>query len=372
MAEEANSYNTTGKYRLNKMLENISIDPQDTAVLAGLKYISDEQPGITRVRRGKGFIYLDSRGEPVTNERTIQRIKSLVIPPAWNNVWICSTANGHIQSTGRDVKGRKQYIYHPEWDEIRNQTKFFRMVNFGKALPAIRKRVDEDLDKKGFPREKILALIINLLEKTYIRVGSEEYAKNNGSYGLTTLRNKHISVEGSHIKFLFKGKSGKLWQVAYKDRRIARLVKQCQELPGYDVFRYKDEEGRLQTVDSGEVNKYIREISGDDFTAKDFRTWNGTVIAATELNLLGPAFGVTEEKRKIVQAVKKVSQELINTPSICRKYYIHPDILTSYSDGSLFKIMDKHLKKNNSSEHGLSPEEKAVLEVLENGIAAAA
>jgi DNA topoisomerase I len=354
------------------VFENISINPKDTAVLAGLKYISDEQPGITRQRRGKGFIYLNSNGEQVVNEKIISRIKSLVIPPAWKDVWICPASNGHIQVTGRDIRGRKQYIYHPEWDEIRNQTKFFRMSLFGKILPSIRKRVDEDLDKKGFPREKILALIINLLEKTYIRVGSEEYARTNESYGLTTLRNKHISVNGSEIKFLFKGKSGKVWQVSYKDKRIARIVKQCQELPGYDVFRYKDAEGKLQTVDSGEVNQYLREITGEDFTAKDFRTWNGSVIAATELYALGPAFGVKEEKRKIVQAIKKVSRELINTPSICRKYYIHPDILTSYSDGSLFKIMEKHLKKNHTTGYSLTPEEKTVLEVLEKGIAAAA
>jgi DNA topoisomerase I len=354
------------------VLENISINPQDTAELAGLKYISDEKPGITRIRRGKGFIYVDAGGQQITNEKIISRIKSLVIPPAWTNVWISPNANGHIQVTGRDIKGRKQYIYHPEWDEIRNQTKFFRMSNFGKKLPLIRKRIDEDLSKRGFPREKIVALVINLLENTYIRVGSEEYARTNGSYGLTTLRNKHISVEGSEIKFLFKGKSGKLWQVSYKDRRIARIVKQCQELPGYDVFRYKDDDGKLQTVDSGEVNKYLREITGEEFTAKDFRTWNGTVIAAGELYALGPALGFKEEKRKIVQAVKKVSHELINTPTICRKYYIHPDILTSYSDGSLFKIMDKHFKRNHSDGHSLSPEEKAVLEVLEDGISAAA
>jgi DNA topoisomerase I len=344
---------------------DIAVTPRDTAELAGLKYISDERPGITRIRRGKGFIFFDANGEQVTNEKVINRIKSLVIPPAWENVWISPTANGHIQVTGRDVKGRKQYIYHPEWDETRNQTKFFRMAQFGEILPAIRKKIDGDLSRRGFPREKILALVVNLLEKTYIRVGSEEYAKTNGSYGLTTLRNKHISVEGSEIKFLFKGKSGKLWQVSYKDRRIAKLVKQCQELPGYDVFRYRDEEGSLQTVDSGEVNKYLREISGEDFTAKDFRTWNGTVIAAVKLYSLGPAFGVKEEKRKIRETIKKVSHELINTPAICRKYYIHPDILKSYSDGTLFPIMEKHLKRNHTAEFGLSPEEKAVLEIIQ-------
>jgi DNA topoisomerase I len=354
------------------MIENIFITPQDTAEIAGLKYISDELPGINRVRRGKGFVYIDAKGEKIINEKILRRIKSLVIPPAWTDVWISPNTNGHIQATGRDVKGRKQYIYHPEWDLIRNQTKFFRMINFGKILPAIRKKVDEDLNLRGLQREKILALIINLLENTSIRIGSEEYARDNGSYGLTTLRNKHISVEGSEIKFIFKGKSGKLWQVAYKDKRIARLVKQCQELPGYEVFRYKDDDGNLQTVDSGEVNKYLREITGEDFTAKDFRTWNGTILAACQLYKLGPAFGIKEEKKKIVQAIKKVSQELINTPSICRKYYIHPDILTSFSDASLFKIMDKYLKRNHTSEFGLMPEEKAVMEILENGIAASA
>jgi DNA topoisomerase I len=354
------------------MLENVFLTPQDTAEIAGLKYISDDVAGITRKRRGKGFIYLDAKGEQIKNEKILNRIKSLVIPPAWNKVWISPGSNGHIQATGRDIKGRKQYIYHPEWDNIRNQTKFFKMAAFGKILPSIRKKVDEDLSLRGFSREKVLALILNLLENTYIRIGSEEYAKTNDSYGLTTLRNKHISVEGSEVKFIFKGKSGKLWQVSYKDKRIARLVKQCQELPGYEVFRYKDNEGNLQTVDSGEVNKYLREITGEDFTAKDFRTWNGTVIAANELYSLGPASGIKEEKLKIVQAIKKVSQELINTPAICRKYYIHPDILIAYSDGSLFKTMDKYLKRILAAEFGLTPVEKAVMELLENRIASAA
>lgn len=352
------------------MNDSIVVTAQETAESAGLKYISDEQPGITRRRRGRGFIFLDPKGEIISNDKTLARIKSLVIPPAWIDVWICVSPSGHNQATGRDQKGRKQYIYHPEWDIIRNQTKFFRMINFGKSLPAIRKRIEEDLNLRGLPKEKVLAVILTLLEKTYIRVGNEEYAKANGSFGLTTLRNKHVSVEGPNIRFLFKGKSGKQWQVSMKDRRLARLVKQCQELPGQDLFGYKDEEGNLQRTDSGDVNSYMREISGEDFTAKDFRTWNGTVIAATELYNLGPSLGVTEEKRKITQAVKKVSHELINTPTVCRKYYIHPDIFTAYSDHTLLNIMDKQLKK--TGDELLSAEEKSVIEILENGIAAAA
>jgi DNA topoisomerase I len=350
------------------MIDNIAISPQETAEVAGLRYVSDESPGIRRQKKGKGFIFLDPGGEQLTSERILQRIRNLVIPPAWTDVWISVSPNAHIQATGRDVKGRKQYIYHPEWDAVRNQTKFFRMINFGKLLPDIRQKIDEDLAKKGIPREKVLALILTLLERTYIRVGSEEYAKTNGSYGLTTLRDKHVSVEGSEIKFLFKGKSGKLWQVQLKDRRLARLVKLCQDLPGQEVFRYKDEEGKLQSVDSGEVNKYLREIAGEDFSAKDFRTWNGTVIAACELYKLGPALGVKEEKRKLSEAVKKVSMELINTPAICRKYYIHPDLFTAFSDRTLFKIMEKHIKKSNGLYSGLSAEEKAVLEILESKI----
>jgi DNA topoisomerase I len=351
---------------------NISITPQNTAEIAGLKYVSDNKPGIIRKKRGKGFIYFNGKGEQVKNEQVLNRIKSLVIPPAWTDVWITTSPNGHIQATGRDARGRKQYIYHPEWDTIRNQTKFSRMIGFGKILPVIRKRIDEDLGLRGLPREKVLAVILSLLDKTYIRVGNEEYAKSNKSFGLTTLRNKHISIEGSRVRFLFKGKSGKIWQVQLKDRRIARLIKQCQELPGQEVFSYIDEEGNQQTVDSGDVNSYLKEISGEDFTAKDFRTWNGTVIAAIELYNLGPSLGVKEEKRKIALAVKKVSTELINTPSICRKYYIHPDILTSYADRTLLKVMDKYFRRNHTPSNGLNPEEKGVLEILENCLITAA
>ena len=341
------------------------LEPEYSAGVAGLKYVSDSNPGYRRRKSGRGFIYTNPKGEKVSDPELLERFRQLVIPPAWRDVWICPDRKGHIQVTGRDQKGRKQYIYHPDWEEIRNSTKFYRMIDFAAAIPLIRKTVDEDLSKRGLTREKVLALIIDLMEKTLIRVGNQEYAKLNDSYGITTLKDEHVDVNGSSIEFLFKGKSGKQWIVNIKDRRLARLVKQCQDLPGQEVFSYIDEEGKLKTVDSFEVNEYIRQISGQDFSAKDFRTWNGTVIAAVHLFNLGPPENEKDEKRKVQETIKAVSAELINTPAICRKYYIHPDILTAFSDGTLFSEMKKVVNKETKA-NGLRAEEKAVLRILQS------
>jgi DNA topoisomerase I len=347
----------------NKYEKTYYVDPEYSAGVAGLKYVSDNKPGYRRKKSGRGFIYVNPKGEKVTDPALIERFKALVIPPAWREVWICPDKKGHMQVTGRDQKGRKQYIYHPLWDEIRNSTKFYRLIDFAEILPHIRETVDKHLSKRGRTKEQVMAIIIQLLEKTLIRIGNIEYAKMNNSYGITTLRNKHVDINGSKIKFVFKGKSGKQWTVTLNDRRLARLVKQCQELPGQEVFNYIDEEGKLNTIDSSEVNEYIRGITGQDFSAKDFRTWSGTVIAALTLYELGPPEDEKDEKKKIIKTVKTVSDELINTPSICRKYYIHPDIFTSFNDGTLFSVMGKTLKEE-TKPNGLDPEEKAVLKIL--------
>src|SRR5215213_10556741 len=259
------------------------VDPRDAAESAGLRYVSDEQPGIRRRKAGKGFTYLKPGGSKVDDEATLKRIKTLAIPPAYTDVWICPHANGHIQATGRDARGRKQYRYHPKWREKRDETKFGRVLAFSEALPRIRAQVERDLSKPGLPREKVLATVVRLLDCTGIRIGNDEYARSNRSFGLTTLQDRHVEVSGSNIKFEFRGKSGKNHSVSLSDRRLAKIVQRCQDIPGEDLFQYVDEEGVRQTISSGDVNDYLREISGADFTAKDFRTWSGTVLAAQAL-----------------------------------------------------------------------------------------
>ncbi|MGE5681678.1 MAG: DNA topoisomerase IB [Bacillota bacterium] len=355
---------------INEKLDNLIVTmPEEIAEVVGLEYVCDSDEGCTRRRHGKGFIYLSSKGERVTDKKLLSRFESLIIPPAWTNVWICNSSNGHIQATGRDQKGRKQYIYHTRWEEISNSNKFNLMIKFGESLPLIRARVEEDLKKHNLSREKVLAILVSLLEQTMIRIGNPEYAKQNGSYGLTTLRNKHTNVTGSKIKFMFKGKSGKQWEVDVENRRLARLVKQCQELPGQKLFQYVDEQGNLQSVGSADVNNYLKEIIGMDFTAKDFRTWGGTVLAAKEFNRLGPAESETDSKKKIIQTVKTVSHALNNTPSVCRKYYIHPEVITSFTEGTLFEeIKNASENRDNTQPFGLDAEELAVLNILRNGL----
>jgi DNA topoisomerase-1 len=338
-------------------------NPIRSAREAGLRYVSDDRPGIRRIRAGSGFSYKNGNNRPIRDPKILQRIKALAIPPAWKDVWICALPEGHLQATGRDARNRKQYRYHPRWQEVRDLQKFDRMILFGEALPAIRQRVEKDLSLNGMPKEKVLATIVRLLEITLIRVGNDEYAKENGSYGLTTLRNKHVQIYGSTVKFRFKGKGGKLHEVGIKDRRLARILQKCQEIPGYELFQYKNEEGEYVTVDSSDVNDYLREITGQDFTAKDFRTWAATVLSGMALNLVSESLnGTKRTKKSLNEAICKVSQLLGNTPAVCRKSYIHPDILDGYLEGDLQKSWEKFSDKDVLN--GLAREECIVLSFL--------
>lgn len=309
--------------------------PPESAKEAGLRYVSDAQPGIRRKRRGKGFTYVDANGETVRDPKTLERIRSLVIPPAWTQVWICASPNGHLQATGRDAKGRKQSRYHPRWRAVRDETKYERMLSFGAALPGIREQVQQDLAVPGLPRRKIMATIVRLMETTLIRVGNEEYARTNHSYGLTTMHGRHAKVQGSTITFKFKGKSGKSHTIDVSDRRLAKIIQRCQDIPGYELFQYIDEEGATQPVDSADVNGYLREISQQDFTAKDFRTWAGSVLAYGLLREIEPFSSATQAKKNVVEAIKNVAERLGNTPSVCRKCYVHPALLDCYLAGTM-------------------------------------
>ncbi len=313
----------------------VDVSAPTVARVAGLRYVGDHQPGIHRRRAGKAFRYLKPDGRPVTDEQTLARIRRLAIPPAWTRVWICPHADGHIQAIGRDAKGRKQYRYHPRWRSVRDSTKYEKMLAFAAALPKIRERVDADLTRPGLPREKVLATVVRLLELTHIRVGNEEYARQNGSYGLTTMRNEHARVHGSAVRFVFRGKSGKEHAIDVRDRYLARIVKRCQDLPGEELFQYVDEDGENRSIESGDVNDYLREISGEEFTAKDFRTWAGTLLAARALAECEPSRGVRQSKRNLVAAIKSVAERLGNTPAVCKKCYVHPAVIDAYLGGRL-------------------------------------
>jgi DNA topoisomerase-1 len=302
---------------------------------AGLSYASAADPGITRMAGATGFSYRRANGQAVTDERTLDRIRKLAIPPAWTDVWNCPRANGHIQAVGRDQKGRKQYRYHDRWREVRDAGKYDRVLAFGRALPRLRKQVDADLSRRGLPREKVLAAVIRVMEITLIRVGNEEYARQNKSFGLTTLRDRHAKVGASKAVFEFRGKSGKVHQTGFNDRRLARVVKACQDLPGQRLFQYLDDEGTQRAVESADVNAYLREAMGEDFSAKDFRTWAGTLAAARALVELPACASPTEAKRNVNTCVKAVAGVLGNTPAVCRKAYIHPLVLDSYQTGAL-------------------------------------
>lgn len=348
------------------------LDPVESSRIAGLRYVSDTSPGIARRRRGKGFEYLDPDGKRVRDKEVLARIKSLAIPPAWKDVWICTRANGHLQATGRDAKGRKQSRYHPRWREVRDETKYERMKLFGEALPKIRERVEKDLGLPELPREKILATIVRLLETTFIRVGNVEYAKENHSYGLTTLRNKHVDVEGSTVRFKFQGKSGKRHVIDLNDRRLARIVKRCLDLPGYELFQYVDDDGTVHTVDSSDVNEYLRSITDQPFTAKDFRTWAGTVLACFALNEFEVFDSATQAKKNVVAAIKTVAEQLGNTPAVCRKCYIHPTVLECYMGGELQKTLKAAERRAQKNQHALRQEEVELMYLLERGIKLAA
>lgn len=315
----------------------IVTDPAEAAEEAGLRYVSDEQPGYTRKRKGDDFEYFDTAGKPVTDEARLLRIRQLAIPPAYTDVWICPSPNGHLQATGRDARGRKQYRYHEKWREARDETKYDRMLIFGAALPKIRKRVEEDLALPGLPKNKVLATIVSIMERTFIRVGNEEYARQNNSYGLTTMRNKHVDVKGSKVRFKFRGKSGITHEMEVADRRLARIVKKAQDLPGQELFGYVDDKGEVHDIKSQDVNDYLREITGEDFTAKDFRTWAGTVLAAVALNALEAFETKKQAKANVKNAIGAVSKILGNTPAVCRKCYVHPAVLETYLSGNMIE-----------------------------------
>ncbi len=350
---------------MNKL--ELTADPVESSKQAGLRYITDTSPGIARKRWGKSFRYFNPDGRPLKDPATLARIKSLAIPPAWTAVWICPSPNGHLQATGRDARKRKQSRYHPRWRQVRDENKYERMRIFGEALPKIRERVEQDLALPGLPREKVLATIVRLLETTFIRVGNEEYAKENHSYGLTTLRDKHAEITGSKVHFKFKGKSGKLHNIDVHDRRLARIVKQCQDIPGYELFQYVDQDGSHRSVDSADVNEYLQEISGQPFTAKDFRTWAGTVLACSLLREFEAFESQTQAKKNVVTAIKSVAERLGNTPSVCRKCYVHPAVIDSYMGGQLANSLKEQVKKElPKSKDALQQEELELLELLDH------
>jgi DNA topoisomerase-1 len=333
-----------------------------------LKYVSDESPRIRRKRAGTGFTYIDAKGKGLRDDATLRRIKSLVIPPAWTEVWISPDSNGHLQATGFDARHRKQYRYHPRFREVREQTKYTRMLDFARALPRIRRRVNRDLKRPGLPREKVLAAVVRLLETTLIRVGNDEYARSNRSFGLTTLQDKHAHINSSRTRvcFEFKGKSGVAHEIDLADPRLARIVKQCQDLPGQELLQYVDDTGAVRDIGSADVNQYIHDIAGEQFTAKDFRTWAGTVLATLALQELKKFDSQAQAKKNILRAVESVAAKLGNTKAVCRKCYIHPAILESYSDGTLLRTLQSRAQAKLSKElRSLKPEEAMVLTLLE-------
>jgi DNA topoisomerase I len=346
------------------------VDPKDAAESAGLRYVSDARPGIPRKKAGKGFTYTRADGSKLSESDVRKRIKALAIPPAWTDVWICPFADGHIQATGRDAKGRKQYRYHARFREVRESTKYEHVVAFADALPSIREKVREHMALRGLPRDKVLSTVVHLLEATLIRVGNDDYAKQNNSYGLTTLKNRHVTIDGNEVRFRFTGKSGKQWSLRVRDRRIAKILKACQELPGQELIQYIDEEGKCRDVTSTDVNVYLREITGKDITAKDFRTWAGTVLAAMALNELESFDSAAKAKRNLRAAIEKVSARLGNTPTICRKCYVHPEVLNSYMDGNLvLELISQAESELRSGMESLRPEEAAVLALLRGRLA---
>jgi DNA topoisomerase-1 len=341
-------------------------DTVTSAKVSHLRYVTDDSPGITRKRNRKSFLYYDPQGRLIRQSENLRRIKSLAIPPAWEHVWISPWAHSHLQATGRDAKGRKQYRYHPRWREVRDQTKFDRMSAFGRVLPALRRRLNRDLARPGLLRDKVLATVVKLLETTFIRIGNEEYARRNRSFGLTTMRSKHVKVTGTKIRFEFRGKGGKAFSLDLNDRRLAKIVNHCQDLPGQEFFQYIDEEGQHRTINSSDVNDYLREVTREDFTAKDFRTWAGTVLAVSALREIKPFDSKAHAKRNIVNAIETVANQLGNTRSVCRNCYIHPAVIDSYLDGSLANsLSQKADDATESSISRLNSNESAVMAILE-------
>jgi DNA topoisomerase-1 len=354
------------KPSVGEVVAPAAADPVVSAKIAGLRYVHDGMPGIHRFPAGRGFRYLAPDGAKIIDRDELVRFASLAIPPAWIDVWITPHPNGHLQATGRDARGRKQYRYHPRWREVRDEAKYDRMIIFGKALPALRAQVAADLGLPGLPRDKVLAAVVRLLDMTHIRVGNEEYARQNGSFGLTTMRNHHVAVEGATLRFKFRGKSGVKHVVDLNDRRLARVVARCQALPGQELFQFQDGEGGLHPIDSADVNEYLRRHTGHDLTAKDFRTWAGTVLAARELAAAAGSESEAQAKRVIVAAVEAVAGRLGNTVAVCRKCYVHPGVLDGYLDGSLAKALAAVAPAvDGDAGNALDPDEAAVLTYLE-------
>ncbi len=350
----------------NAAATTIVLPAAASAKAARLRYVSDASPGNRRRESAGGFTYHDPDGAKISDDDELARLKALAIPPAWTDVWICTRANGHLQATGRDARGRKQYRYHARWRQVRDETKFERMMAFAHALPAIRVRTERDMSLPGLPREKVLATVVRLLETTLIRVGNEEYARDNKSFGLTTMRDEHADITGSTLRFTFRGKSGKDHDVGIRDRRLARIVKRCQDVEGEELFQYVDADGERRTIGSADVNDYLREIAGDEFTAKDFRTWAGTVLAALALQTFEEFDSEAQAKRNIVTAIASVSERLGNTPTVCRKCYVHPAIIEAYADGTMLETLrDRAEHEMSTALATLRPEEAAVLALLQ-------
>jgi DNA topoisomerase-1 len=346
------------------------VDPVDSARQAGLRYVSDTAPGIRRKRRGGKFNYFAPDGSRITDAEELARIRSLAIPPAWTDVWICANGRGHLQATGRDARGRKQYRYHPKWRAVRDETKYERMVAFGEQLPKIREQTGHDLALRGLPRRKVLAAVVRLLETTLIRVGNEEYARDNKSFGLTTMRDRHVEFEGQKVQFHFKGKSGKKHLITLKDRRLAKVVRRCRDIPGQELFQYIDDDGQRETIDSADVNAYLQEITGQQFTAKDFRTWAGTVLASLALQEFESFDSQAQAKKNVLRAIESVAERLGNTPTVCRKCYIHPAVLDSYLEGTMLETLQQRTEDDFTERDGeLRPEEAAVLGLLRRRLA---
>jgi DNA topoisomerase I len=349
----------------NGAQSKVILESIEAAEEAGLRYVGDDQPGYTRKRKGDDFEYFDTEGKPIRDEQRLLRIKRLAIPPAYTDVWICPSPNGHIQATGRDARRRKQYRYHERWRAVRDENKYEKVALFGQALPKIRKRVEADLALPGLPRNKVLATVVQLLQRTFIRVGNAEYARDNKSFGLTTMKDHHVDVQGSKLRFRFRGKSGKKHEVDIQDRHIAKIVSKMQDLPGQDLFQYVDDNGEVRDITSEDVNNYLREVTGEDFTAKDFRTWAGTVLAAMALNAVGAFETKKQAKANIKQALGAVAKILGNTPAICRKCYVHPAVLETYLDGEMVEGLKQRADQVLEDETiDLRVSEKAILKFL--------
>jgi DNA topoisomerase I len=342
-----------------------ALQPVQSARAAGLRYTTDARPGIRRKRNGKQFTYIGVDGRIVRDPAELSRIRALVIPPAWTDVWISPDARGHLQATGRDARGRKQYRYHPKWRAVRDETKYDRMIGFARVLPILRRKTTEHLRRSGLPREKVLATVVQLLEKTLIRVGNDEYARTNRSYGLTTMRDGHVEVSGPRVRFSFRGKSGVEHEIDLHDSRLARIIKQCRDLPGYELFQYEDDDGVRQTVGSEEVNAYLKELTGQDLTSKDFRTWAGTVLAAQLLEEFDAYTSNAQARKNILRAVEMVATRLGNTKAVCRKSYIHPLIFDAYLDGSMMETVRQRARKVSRAVDRLTAGETAVLSLLQ-------